>query len=67
MTRGMNNGRKLKIRRYADLLEENKALKAQLAGAREALREIAECRSYDPYDLRETAINALAGQGGCEG
>jgi len=30
MTRGMNNGRKLKIRRYSDLVAENKALKVEL-------------------------------------
>jgi len=35
MTRGMNNGRKLKMRRYTDLVKENQRLKEELKALQE--------------------------------
>jgi hypothetical protein len=40
MSRGMNNGRKLKIRRYSDLVEENKKLRAWQQRAYRLLRQV---------------------------
>jgi hypothetical protein len=40
MTRGMNNGRKLKIRRYADLVKDNQRLEKKVKSLTEATPEM---------------------------